>query len=270
MKKIKLLFIGDIFGESGVKTVEKILPKLQDEHQFDFVIAQGENVTGRKGLSIFDYHKLTNIGINAITMGNHVWFNEEIYQFINDSNVIRPFNIDESYQGVGTKVFDVKGIKLRVTSMMGISFNTLLKPWEHEYANNFFDAIDQINQNDNSDFHFLDFHAETTSEKYVFGLYCDKNTSVSAFCGTHTHVQTNDAKVFENGLCYITDAGMTGPENSAIGANYQEVYEKMRFDAKSKFQVSTNKTQFNGVIIELFEDKTRNKITPINIEHISI
>ncbi|QGZ97726.1 metallophosphatase [Mycoplasma sp. NEAQ87857] len=267
MKHIKILFIGDIFGQPGLKTVEKLLPALIKEHQIDFVIAQGENTTGRKGLSLNDYQTMLNIGINAITMGNHIWANDEIFSFIENSNVIRPFNVSIDYPGLGSKEFKVNDITLRVTSMMGRSFNTLLKPWNEEMADDFFDAVDLLLDANQADFHFIDFHGETTSEKNVFGLYCDGK--VDAICGTHTHVQTNDARVLPQGTCYITDAGMTGPQNCAIGANFEEVYKKMRYDAREPFKVSDNLCQFNAVVIKLYEDKSLNKIKPINIMNIN-
>ncbi|MHA3801578.1 TIGR00282 family metallophosphoesterase [Mycoplasma sp. VS30B] len=265
---INILFLGDIFGTPGVKTVEKFLPTLIKDFSVDFTIAQGENVTGRKGLDKKDYDRLSQAGVNAFTMGNHVWANNDIENFIADSNVIRPYNIDPEYSGVGSKIFDVKGNTLRVTSIMGITFNELMSPWKQAQANNFFDAMDELLAKEpKADFHFVDFHAETTSEKNVFALYLDGK--VDAICGTHTHVQTNDARVLPNGTCYVTDAGMTGPMNSAIGANFDEVYHKMRYNAHERFKVSDNNTQINGVIIKL--DKVNgNSIQLLNISDIQI
>lgn len=269
MSKTRILFIGDIFGLPGVKTVEKLLPEIIEKHKIDFVIAQGENVTGRKGLNFEDYQRLMQAGVNCLTMGNHVWANQDIYNFIDSSNVIRPYNIQNNYPGVGSLVFLLKNNKkLRVTSLLGLTFNQLMKPWEQEVANNFFDAIDELIEKNEADYHFVDFHGETTSEKYVFGLYVDGK--IDAVCGTHTHVQTNDYKILPNGTCFITDAGMTGPENSAIGANFEEVYEKMRFDSKKPFTVSQNSTQFNSVIIEFNDEKSQNSITPLNFKNIYI
>ncbi|WP_051789141.1 TIGR00282 family metallophosphoesterase [Mycoplasma buteonis] len=271
----KILFIGDVFGKPGLLTVERVLPNLIQNYKIDFVIAQGENVSGRKGLNYEDYLFLKNSGVNCLTMGNHVWANSEIFNFIDTSDVIRPLNINDSYPGKGSKIFSVKSkgkeYKIRVTSLMGISFNQLMKPWNEETANSFFDAADKLINNDEEfDFDFIDFHGETTSEKYVLGLYLDGK--VDAICGTHTHVQTNDAKKFPKGTCFITDAGMTGPENSAIGANFQEVYEKMRYDAHKSFKVSENNTQFNSVLILLDKDKNRQKnlIFPINFSNIDL
>ncbi|MFV8479506.1 TIGR00282 family metallophosphoesterase [Mycoplasma sp. T193] len=265
---INILFLGDIFGEPGVKTVEKFLPTLIKDFSVDFTIAQGENVTGRKGLDKNDYDRLSQAGVNAFTMGNHVWANSDIENFIDNSNVIRPYNIDLDYPGQGSKVFEVKGNTLRVTSIMGITFNELMSPWKQSQANNFFDAMDQLlEEGQKADFHFVDFHAETTSEKNVFALYLDGK--VDAVCGTHTHVQTNDARILPKGTAYITDAGMTGPMNSAIGANFDEVYHKMRYNAHERFKVSNNNTQINGVIITL--DKVNgNSIKLLNISDITL
>lgn len=264
-QKIKLLFIGDIFGEPGVEFVEEILPLIKKEYLIDFVIAQAENVSGRKGFVKEDYLRLKKSGINAFTLGNHVWAKKEILEIIHNDDVIRPANINPQYAGEGSRVFDVDGKSLRVTQLMGITFNKLSPPWNEDYADNFFDSIDNIIKfKEKCDFHFIDFHAETTSEKNVLGLYLDGK--VDAVCGTHTHVQTNDDKKLPNFTLYITDVGMTGPSNSAIGADFESVYEKMRFDKPSKFEVSKNKQQFNGVVMELNTIyKENNKIIKLNM-----
>ncbi|UVD81999.1 TIGR00282 family metallophosphoesterase [Mycoplasma iguanae] len=261
-KEIKILFIGDVFGKPGILEVSKQLKNLKAKYPYDFVIIQAENVSGRKGLNKTDYETLKKAGVNVFTLGNHVWSKEDIKLIINNEDVIRPANIDKSYAGEGSRLFDINGVKLRVTSLMGIVFNRLLPPWGEEYANSFFDTMDQILMNDDSDFHIIDFHAETTSEKNVLGIYLDGK--VSAVLGTHTHVQTNDARILEKGTAFITDVGMTGPSNSAIGANYEEVYQKMRYNTPIRFKVSDNKAQFNAVFLKLRKNK-KHKIQPINI-----
>lgn len=261
-KKLNILFIGDIFGQPGIDAAEKYLPIIKEKYPYDFVIAQGENVSGRKGLNIKDYKKLQKIGINAFTFGNHVWFNNEIQQIIGNDDIIRPANISKDYLGEGSRVFNINGISLRITSLMGITFNKLLPPWGETHANSFFDTIDEINENDTSDFHFIDFHAETTSEKNVLAIHLDGK--ISALVGTHTHVQTNDARILPKGTAFISDAGMTGPSDCAIGANFDEVYKNMRYGERIRFKVSKTSPQFNGVYIKL-RNKRPNKIIPINI-----
>ncbi len=258
MKSLKILFIGDIFGNPGIEKVETELSNLKAKYKIDFVIAQSENVSGRKGFLKKDYDRLSEIGVNAFTLGNHVWAKKEILDIIDNKNIIRPLNVEPHYPGNGSSVFNINGTTLRVTSLMGITFNKLLSPWKEEYANSFFDSIDQLIESDESDFHFIDFHAETTSEKNVLAVYLDGK--VDALIGTHTHVQTNDAKIFEKNLAFVSDAGMTGPSNCAIGANFKEVYEKMRFDSFSKFKVSNNIAQFNGVLVELNKKKSSIKL----------
>lgn len=259
--EIKILFIGDIFSESGIKKVELELPKLINANSIDFVIAQAENVSGRKGFAKKDYLRLKKAGVDAFTLGNHVWANNDILRIIDNKDVIRPLNIDQSYPGHGASIFEINNKKLKVISLMGISFNRLNKPWRHDEAQNFFDAIDKEIDKKDTDFCFVDFHAETTSEKYVLGLYLDQK-KVDAMVGTHTHVQTNDAKIFPNNLAFVTDVGMTGPSNCAIGANWEEVYRKMRYDERIRFEVSKNIAQFNGVIIKL--NKKGSKISLLN------
>ena len=258
---MKLLFLGDVFGEPGIKMVEKHLPHLIKKHKIDFVIAQSENASGRKGLVPKEYNMLKKAGVNAFTLGNHVWAKPAIKNIINNYDIIRPFNIDDEYPGLGTRLFVVKNKKLRITQMMGISFNELQNPWKQSFANNFFDAFDAIDKK--HDFHIIDFHAETTSEKNVFGLYVDGK--INAFLGTHTHVQTADERILPKGTAYISDVGMIGPYNSAIGASYTSVYKKMRYQKNNYFEISKNKSILNAVVIELNNNK-KQKIQRIFIK----
>ena len=258
---MKVLCIGDIFGKPGINIVKKYLSTIIKDNDIDFVIAQGENTSNRKGLIYSDYIKLKNIGIDAFTMGNHVFAKKGIFDYINDAHdIIRPLNVATEY-GSGSQVFTVKSKKLRITSLLGQSFMYLQYPFVQKTPDLFFDPIDEVIENDNSDYHIIDFHAETTSEKNVLSLYLDGK--VSAVVGTHTHVQTNDEKILPNGTAYITDIGMTGPSNCAIGANYEEVYKRMRFGGRHIFKVSNNKAQFNAVIIDL-ENKKIKKINFID------
>lgn len=256
---MKILFLGDIFGEEAIAALEKHLPKIINKNKIDFVIAQGENVSGRKGMIPKDYDRLSKAGINAFTMGNHVWAKNEIKDIIKNHDIIRPYNVANKYPGKGTRVFTVKGKKIRVSQLMGIGFNKLGYGWKEDEATNFFDAFDRLNRLSRVDYHIVDFHGETTSEKNVFGLYTDGKAT--AVLGTHTHIQTNDAKVLPKGTLYITDAGMTGPINSAIGASYESVYKKMRYDGRDPFEVSKNPIRLHGVILSLNKDK--NEIKPI-------
>ncbi len=251
---MKILFIGDIFGEPGISALEKHLPKLITKEKINFVIAQGENVSGRKGLVKADYDRLKDAGIDAFTMGNHVWAKEEIGEIINHVDIVRPFNIASGYKGKGTRVFTVKGQTIRVSSLLGIGFNELHGNWKEKTAENFFDATDVLLKLPETDFHLIDFHGETTSEKNVMAQYVDGK--VTALVGTHTHVQTSDAHILPKGSAYITDVGMTGPVDAAIGADWNSVYQKMRYNARSRFDVSTNPVELNAVIISAHKKLT--------------
>ena len=258
---MKVLCIGDIFGRPGMNIVEKYLPKIIKDNCIDFVIAQGENISNRKGLIYSDYIKLKDIGINAFTMGNHVFAKKGIFDYIDDApDIIRPLNVRCQY-GTGSKIFSVGSKKIRVTSLLGVSFMHLQYPFQQKTPDLFFDPIDDVIKDDKSDYHIIDFHAETTSEKNVLGLYLDGK--ISALVGTHTHVQTNDNKILPQGTAYITDIGMTGPSNCAIGANYDEVYKRMRYGGRHIFKVSDNQSQFNAVIIDL-KDKKIDKVNFID------
>ena len=252
---MKVLFIGDVFGEPGLAALEKHLSKFINSNKIDFVIAQGENVSGRKGLVPKDYDRMKAIGIDVITMGNHVWAKDKILKIIDNKDIIRPYNIQKGYKGVGTNVFKVKGKTIRVTSMLGYEFNDLRTGWDQKRADSFFDAFDKIYKKDKADYHIIDFHGEVTSEKNVFSLYVDGKAT--AVFGTHTHVQTSDARILPKGTAYITDAGATGPINAAIGAEYESVYQKMRYNKPVKFGVSKNHVELNGVVINIGKTKTK-------------
>ncbi|AZZ65471.1 YmdB family metallophosphoesterase [Metamycoplasma phocicerebrale] len=265
MKKenLNILFLGDIFGTPGITFVEKQIKKIIKENDIDFVIAQAENVSGRKGFIPKHYNRLKSMGINAFTLGNHVWAKEQIKEIINNDDLIRPININEGYPGKGIRIFEIKGNKVAIMSFMGITFNPLLSPWKQDSANNFFDKFDEAYESNKADYYIIDFHAETTSEKSVFGLYVDGKAD--ALIGTHTHIQTNDAKILPKGSYYLTDAGMCGPRDCAIGSNFEEVYKKMRYDSKLPFKVSDNKCELNGVIFTLTKNKNNKQIKLINI-----
>ncbi|MDI4567568.1 MAG: YmdB family metallophosphoesterase, partial [Mycoplasma sp.] len=259
------LFIGDIFGPRAVRTLEIHLQNIIKKFNIDFVIAQGENVSSRKGMVENDYLKLKKAGINVFTMGNHVWAKPEIKKIINNGDIVRPYNIGLGYQGQGTGVYKIKDKTIRVTCMLGITFNELTYGWDQRYAENFFDSFEEIEDlEDPTDFHILDFHAETTSEKNVFGLFLDGK--VDAMLGTHTHVQTNDEQIFPKGTAFISDVGMTGPILSAIGADWKSVYSKMRYGRYSVFKVAETDIQINAVLLELnkFNNKP-NTIQKVNL-----
>lgn len=259
---MKVLFIGDIFGTTGVRAVETELKKIISAHKIDYVIANAENTTSCRGLNLRDYKKLCTAGVDFITMGNHTWKQKEVFNIIEQmDNIIRPGNILESESlsnyGVGSKVVQVKNKKIRITNVMGKTLHfglaKLINPFIY---------LEEICENDQSDIHILDFHSETTSEKNC--LLRSFGGRITAILGTHTHVQTNDSHCW-NGTLYITDVGMTGPSEGVIGAKVQSIKD-MFYEINERFILEENigLYQFCAVVLE-FDDKSNQAISIKNI-----
>ena len=256
---MKILIIGDIFGKCGRKAIIDNLKDIKKKNKIDFVIANGENVSHGKSMSIEHYNILKSAGIDFFTMGNHTWDNDEVYYLLqNHNDIIRPFNIDKTKKqgkiGEGTKVIECKDKTIRITNILGMAMQC------HDLQANSFLALKEIIKLDKSDIHIVDFHAETTSEKKAFFL--EFRGKVSLIYGTHTHVQTADEQI-SNDTGFITDIGMTGSKYSIIGAEPKEILAVFKEEAK-RFHIKSGKGeyQFNAIIVE-FDNKT-NKIKFIN------
>lgn len=226
---IKFLIIGDIFGAEGKKFVINQLPYLRKQYSPDIIIANGENVSiGGKSLIKKDYDDLKKAGIDYFTMGNHTFRNKKINDYIDDVNdLVRPANYAEKQKGKGSLIFEYKGKKILLFNLLGVGFmNMKLK--------NPFHKADEILSKNDYDIAILDFHAETTSEKIVLANYLSKKINIMV--GTHTHIQTSDERILNNHLAYITDLGMCGVYNSAIGMDFDAVTNKLRFsNSNEKF-----------------------------------
>lgn len=256
---MNIIFLGDIVGKVGRLAVKEQLPSLKLRYNADFVIANGENATHGKGLSIKNYRELISYGIDCITMGNHYLRVSEVITS-NDQypNMIRPYNMNKVIPGVGTRLYNVKGKSIRVTNLIGRTFI------EGANTNPFDDLNDLINST-NQDIHIIDFHAETTGEKAALAYAFDGK--ISAVLGTHTHVQTNDNKILTNGTAFISDAGMCGLYDSILGVLPSGVVRRTWTSLPTKFEIpESGKYQLNGVFIQI-DDKTNSvlKIEKINI-----
>lgn len=263
---INILFIGDISGVMGKKAIKSEVNKLKKELNIDFVIANAENTTLGRGLNWVDYNFLCNNGVDFITMGNHTWHKNEIYEILEQkNNIIRPFNINPQFQqskyGNGTFVVKIKNTTFRITNLLGSSIEL------NNLQSNPFIALEKIiflDEYEKTDFHIVDFHSETTSEKNAF--FIEYKSKVSAILGTHTHVQTNDYKIVNN-TAYITDVGMTGASDGVIGAQPDEIIEKFK-GIKNYFKLieQNTKYQFCAVLLKFDETKkTVYEIKPIYI-----
>ena len=252
---ISILFLGDIVGRPGREIVKSLLPGLKAKYSIDFVIANGENATHGKGLSLKHYTELMEAGVNAVTMGNHFFRCDEIITE-NDKyiNMVRPYNLNPVIPGVGTKIFKVRDSLIRVTNLLGRVFI------EGADSNPFTD-LDKIIAKEKADIHIVDFHAEATGEKMALAKAFDGK--ITALIGTHTHVQTNDNRILPLGTGFISDAGMCGLYESILGVLPENVIRHTSLGIPTRFEVpESGQSQLNGVVIYANErtGKTENII----------
>ena len=256
---MKILFIGDIVSKSGRKAVLDYLPLLKTQHSIDFVIANGENAAHGKGISPRIYQQLIELGIDAITMGNHFMSKELPGSFYESATkMVRPLNIHPAAAGKGSRVFPCGDYQIRVTNLLGRAYMNELEPTSP------FDALDQLLLENTEAIHIVDFHGEATGEKNAFCWNYDGK--VSAIIGTHTHVQTADERIFPKGTAFISDVGMTGPYDGVIGAKIDLMIDRAKRNLGGKYDVAESEGQLNAVVITL--DPTRGKA--IQIERIFI
>ena len=242
---MKVLFLGDIVGKVGRRTITNHLDKIVKKYQVDFVIANGENATHGKGLIEKHYYELLNAGIDCITLGNHYLSKNNILDYIDEADaLVRPLNLSQRIGGEGSRLFEVNGIKIRVTNLLGTAF------MKEEVASPYYSLksfIDSLGDEDS--IHIVDYHAEATGEKMCFGYALDG--IVNAVLGTHTHVQTNDAKILAKGTAYISDVGMCGAANGVLGFEKNSVMNVTMFGAKERFTFDDeDQGMINGVVID--------------------
>lgn len=258
---MKVLFLGDIVGRIGRQAVKNNIEKLVKKYQVDFVIANAENATHGKGLIEKHYNELIDCGIDCLTLGNHYLSKNNILDYINDATaLVRPLNISKRIGGEGSLLFNVNGVLIRVTNVLGTAF------MNEEVSSPYYSLKQLVDSlNDENSIHIVDFHAESTGEKICFGYAFDG--LVSAVLGTHTHVQTNDARILDNGTAFMCDVGMCGAKNGVLGFEKNTVINKTIFGDKSRFEIDDNDTQMvNGAILDI-DDLTKKckEIFPICI-----
>ena len=243
MKDLKILFIGDIFAQVGRNLVVKNLTSLIDIHNVDFVVANGENVTHGRSLSLWHYQTLQNAGINVFTMGNHTFFLKEAISLVQEKkNIIRPANYSKLAPGRGSFVFNLKNYQIRITNLLGQTFMP-------QHVENPFLLLDEIVQKDESDFHFVDFHAEVTAEKIALAWAFDGK--ITGLLGTHTHVPTSDARLLPKWTFFVSDLGMTGPYDSIIGAKPEPIIHARRTNLPFRLIPATGRGQFCAMVLTL-------------------
>ena len=241
---MNILAVGDIVGSSGIKELKKELPQIREKYNIDFVIVNGENAAEGMGITEKNFNDILSCNVDVITMGNHTWGKKDIFKFIDHPKLIRPANYPKGVVGKGYGIYTCNNLKVAVINLIGrVDINVLSE-------NPFIIAKDLVRQlKPKTDIIIVDFHAEATAEKIAMGYFLDGE--VTAIFGTHTHVQTADEKIFPKGTGYITDIGMTGPENSVIGMDIQVSFKRFETTLPEKYKIAEGKCKLHGVIFNI-------------------
>ncbi len=256
---MRILCIGDIFGKPGRTALREVLPKAIEEHKIDFVIVNGENAAGGKGISDKVAEELFKNRIDVITAGNHIWEHRSLHPYFQTHPILRPFNLkDKNLPGRGWLVAkSTGGVRVGVICAQGMIFMDDKGP----KAENPFPLMDELvaTVKGLADIIIMDIHAEATSEKRVMGWYL--NGRITALVGTHTHVQTSDEEILSGGTAYITDLGMTGPHDSVIGLDKDVALHRFLTGEKKGYKVASGGARLEGVVIGV--DESTGKATSI-------
>jgi len=242
---VKVLFIGDIFGEPGRRALARAVPRLVAQRQIDIVIGNGENAAGGFGITPELAEELFDLGLAVITTGNHAWDKKEILDYFpREPRLLRPANYPSGVPGNGSVVVEsAGGEQLGVMQLMGRAYMpTLDCPFQ--VAKKELAALKK-----RTAAVIVDMHAEATSEKMAMGHYLDGE--VVAVVGTHTHVQTADEQILPKGTAYLTDIGMTGPLHSVIGVKKELAIEKFLTGMPRRFEVASGPSVFCAVLLDL-------------------
>lgn len=251
---MRILAVGDIVGESGVRKLKEMLPQIKENEKIDFVITNGENSAGGMGITERNFKDIIEAGTDVITMGNHTWGKKDIFNFIDNPKLLRPANYPKGVVGKGMGIYECNGRKIAVMNFIGrVDINILSE-------NPFIMAKEMVEEIKNKvDIIIIDFHAEATAEKIAIARYLDGK--ITALFGTHTHVQTADEQILPKGTAYITDIGMTGPKNSVIGMDVDASIKRFETTLPEKYKLAEGECILSGVIFDI--DDLNCKVTDI-------
>jgi metallophosphoesterase (TIGR00282 family) len=257
---VRILFLADVFGAAGRRAVEQRLPSLREELGAAFCVVNGENAADGRGITPKLADKLLAAGADVVTLGNHVWVRDEIGPYLASSErVIRPANLATGSPGRGVAVAPAAdGTPVAVVNLLGSLFlDVPVGPFE---------VLDALVEEARARARVVvvDFHAEATSEKVAVARYLDGR--VTAVVGTHTHVQTSDARVQPGGTAAITDAGMTGPHDSVIGVEAELAIRRMRTGMPVRFRPAEGGVRLEGVVVDADADGRATAIEPLRVE----
>jgi metallophosphoesterase (TIGR00282 family) len=244
---MRLLFVGDVVGGLGRRTLAALLPGLRERHRPDFVVVNGENAAGGVGITERTARELLGLGVDALTLGNHAFRHTEVYPFLDrEERIVRPANYPRASPGRGVTIVERDGMALGVINLSGTLFVAAARsPFAEVDA-----ALSDLRGRTT---HVLvDMHAEATSEKVAMGWHLDGR--VTACVGTHTHVPTADARVLPGGTAYCTDVGMTGPRGGVIGVKRELALERFLTMTNVRFDTSTEDPWINAVLVEAGPD----------------
>jgi metallophosphoesterase (TIGR00282 family) len=251
-----ILFVGDIVGGLGRRTLHALLPVLREELEPNFVIVNGENAAGGLGITPAIADEMFATGVDAITLGNHAYHRREILSYLAEHDrIVRPANYLRRHPGRGVTVVERDGVRLAVVNLIGTVF---LKA-----ARSPFDEIETVlsGLDGQADHVLVDFHAEATSEKVAMGWYLDGR--VTAVLGTHTHVPTADERVLPGGTAYMSDVGMTGPRGGVIGVKKEQAIKSLVDQMGVRFETSEDDPWLMGAFIRCGAPPTAQSIEPV-------
>jgi len=248
---IRILFLGDIVGEPGRAAVINRVPRLREERGIDFVIANGENAAGGRGITPKIAIDLLRCGIAVITTGDHVWDQKELAPWLStEPRVLRPANYPEGAPGFSSIVLETAKGKVGVLNMQGRTFMQPILENPFRVAN---EEVEKLRAE--TPVIFVDMHCETTSEKIAMGRYLDG--CVSAVVGTHTHVQTADERIFPGGTAFLCDSGMCGPDDSILGRSIEPIVGRFLSNMPVNFPIARGPVRLCGAIIDIDEQTGR-------------
>src|SRR5438045_3830941 len=244
---LTVLFLGDVVGEPGRNAVIARLPELKEQHGVDFIVVNGENAAGGRGITGKITIDLLRAGVSVVTTGDHVWDQKDILSFIQtEPRLLRPVNYPPGGPGSGSIVLETAKGKVGV---IDVQCRTFMQP----ILENPFRAMDETVAKMRKEpvTIIVDVHGETTSEKIALGRFLDGK--VSAVIGTHTHVQTADEQIFPDGTAFLCDAGMCGPVNSILGRAIEPIMNRFISNLPGSFPVAAGEVRLRGALIEVDE-----------------
>jgi metallophosphoesterase (TIGR00282 family) len=244
---IRILFLGDIVGEPGRNAVMRLVPFFLKERGVDFVIANGENAAGGRGITGRITIDLLRSGVAVITTGDHIWDQRETMSYISlEPRLLRPINYPEGAPGQGSVTLETAKGKVAVVNVQG---RTYMQPMLDNPFPAVIAEVERLRQE--TPIIIVDMHAETTSEKIAMGRFLDGK--VSAVLGTHTHVQTADERIFPGGTAFICDVGMCGPDESCLGRDYQAIIRRFLNGLPGHFPIASGPVRLCGAIVDIDE-----------------